>query len=84
ATAAAAEAPLVIPSTAPLITGQRAVVYVAVPDRAGVFEGREIVLGPRAGDHYIVRRGLREGEQVVAQGAFKIDSAVQIKAKPSM
>ena len=49
-----------------------------------MFEGREIVLGPRAGDHYIVRDGLREGEQVVVQGAFKIDSAIQIKAKPSM
>lgn len=84
ATTALAEAPLVIPATAPLITGKRAVVYVAATDQEGVFEGREIVLGPRAGDHYIVRDGLREGEQVVVQGAFKIDSAIQIKAKPSM
>lgn len=80
----AGESPLVIPASAPLITGKRAVVYVANPDKAGAFEGREIVLGPRAGNHYIVRSGLEEGEQVVTKGNFKIDSAVQIVAKPSM
>jgi len=79
-----AEAPLVIPASAPLITGKRAVVYVAVPDEDGVFQGREIVLGPRAGDHYLVESGLEESESVVVNGNFKIDSAVQIRAKPSM
>jgi Cu(I)/Ag(I) efflux system membrane fusion protein len=48
------------------------------------FEGREIVLGPRAGDFYLVRHGLEEGELVVRQGNFKIDSEIQIQAKPSM
>ncbi len=48
------------------------------------FEGREIVLGPRAGDVYVVRTGLKVGERVVTKGAFKIDSALQIQAKPSM
>ncbi len=76
--------PLVIPASAPLITGKRAVVYVAVPGRDGVYEGREIVLGPRAGNHYLVCEGLTEGELVVVNGNFKIDSAVQILAKPSM
>lgn len=76
--------PLVIPAEAPLITGKRAVVYVAVPDRPGVYEGREIVLGPRAGSYYLVVRGIEEGEQVVTRGNFKLDSAVQILAKPSM
>jgi len=76
--------PLVIPSSAPLITGKRAVVYVAVPDKEGIFQGREIVLGPRAGDYYLVDEGLKEGEMVVVNGNFKIDSALQIQAKPSM
>lgn len=76
--------PLVVPATAPLVTGPRAVVYVAVPDRAGVFAGREVVLGPRAGDFYVVREGLREGEPVVVHGAFKIDSSLQIQGMPSM
>ncbi|MDA0989921.1 MAG: efflux RND transporter periplasmic adaptor subunit [Verrucomicrobia bacterium] len=80
----AEEAPLVIPASAPLITGKRAIVYVKSPDRRGVFEGREIVLGPRAGDYYLVRRGLREGEEVVTRGNFKLDAELQIHAKPSM
>ncbi|HLB72920.1 MAG TPA: efflux RND transporter periplasmic adaptor subunit [Sedimentisphaerales bacterium] len=79
------EAPLVIPASAALITGKRAVVYVKLPDsEKPTFEGREIVLGPRAGDFYIVTSGLTEGETVVTNGNFKIDSALQIQAKPSM
>jgi len=77
--------PLVIPATAPLVTGKRAVVYVQKPQaETPTFEGREIVLGPRAGDYYIVESGLNEGDRVVTQGNFKIDSAMQIQAKPSM
>lgn len=79
------QAPLVIPATAPLITGKRAVVYVQKPDtEKPTFEGREVVLGPRAGDYYLVKEGLIEGEVVVSKGNFKIDSALQIQAKPSM
>ena len=78
------EPPLVIPASAPLITGKRAVVYVSVPEKEGVFEGKEVVLGPRAGDYYLVEEGISEGELVVVNGNFKIDSAVQILAKPSM
>lgn len=76
--------PLVIPASAPLITGKRAVVYVAVPGEDGTYEGREVVLGLRAGDWYLVKTGLSEGERVVVNGNFKIDSAIQIRAKPSM
>jgi membrane fusion protein, copper/silver efflux system len=80
-----AEPPLVIPASAPLITGRRAVVYVMdTAAEAPTFEGREVTIGPRAGDWYIVAAGLSEGEQVVTNGAFKIDSAMQIAAKPSM
>jgi Cu(I)/Ag(I) efflux system membrane fusion protein len=75
-------APLVIPASAPLITGKRAVVYIDLG--GGRFEGREVVLGSRAGDHYLVESGLEEGERVVTKGNFKIDSAIQILAKPSM
>ncbi|MEK7484587.1 MAG: efflux RND transporter periplasmic adaptor subunit [Planctomycetota bacterium] len=76
--------PLVIPSTAPLLTGKRAVVYVKVPKRETTFECRQIILGARAGDYYLVRAGLQEGEEVVVHGNFKIDSSLQILAKTSM
>ncbi|KAF0094915.1 MAG: membrane-fusion protein [Puniceicoccaceae bacterium 5H] len=79
------EAPLVVPTSAVLRTGKRAVVYL---ERANTenptYEGREIVLGPRAGDVFVVESGLAEGDRVVTNGAFKIDSALQIQAKPSM
>ena len=80
-----ADRPLVIPVSAALVTGTRAIVYVAVPEKDKPrYEGREIVLGPRAGNYYVVRSGLRAGERVVTKGNFKIDSALQIQAKPSM
>ena len=78
------KAPLVIPESAPLITGKRAIVYVETPGKPGTFEAREVTLGPRTKGYYVVRHGLNEGENVVVNGNFKIDSAVQILAKPSM
>jgi len=78
-------APLIVPASAVLRTGKRAVVYIEKPDtERPTYEGREIVLGPRAGDYFLVASGLGEGERVVTNGAFKIDSALQIQAKPSM
>ncbi len=76
--------PLLIPASAPLVTGKRALVYVQLPDRVGVYAGREVILGPRRGDSFEVKNGLREGELVVTRGNFKIDSAIQLQARPSL
>ncbi len=79
------EPPLVVPASAVLWTGTRAVVYVELPNtEQPTYEGREIVLGSRTEDDYLVRGGLREGELVVTHGSFRIDSALQIQARPSM
>ncbi len=75
---------LAVSASAVLLTGKRAVVYVADMAKPGTFEGREIVVGPKAGDWYAVARGLKEGESVVTRGAFAIDSSAQLQAKPSM
>jgi Cu(I)/Ag(I) efflux system membrane fusion protein len=66
-----AKPPLIVPEQAVLITGKRAIVYVKLQDEEDpTFEGRDIVLGPRAGDYYIVAGGdLREGELVDRQCA---------------
>ncbi|MGO9566554.1 MAG: efflux RND transporter periplasmic adaptor subunit [Desulfomonilaceae bacterium] len=79
------ELPLVIPESAPLITGKRTIVYVEVPkqDRP-TYELREVDLGPRAGDEYVVYQGLKEGDRVVTKGNFMIDSAMQIVGKAGM
>jgi len=77
--------PLVISASAPLITGKRAVVYIQDPlNENPTYVGREIILGPGTDDYYIVSSGLSEGELVVVNGNFKIDSALQISAKKSM
>ncbi len=76
--------PLVVPHSAPLWTGRRSVVFV---EEAGAEEPtyalREVVLGTRAGDWYVVVEGLAEGERVVREGAFKLDSALMIRGDRS-
>ena len=79
------DAPLVIPRSAPLITGTRALVYVQVPGmEAPTYEPREVVLGGRTGDFYEISAGLQEGELVVVHGAFRLDSELQIRGGRSM
>ncbi len=78
-------APLVVPAAAVLKTGKRAVVYVKLPDaEEPAYEGREITVGAKLGDVYLVKSGLKEGEQVVTRGAFKLDAELQLQARPSM
>jgi Cu(I)/Ag(I) efflux system membrane fusion protein len=85
ATAKAGNLPLVIPASAPLFTGTRSVVYVEVPDQERpTYEAREVRLGPRAGDLYPVVSGLEESDRVVVQGAFRLDSDLQIRGGHSM
>lgn len=67
---------LTVPRSAVLQSGTRNVVYVDKGD--GVFEGREVALGPPAEDHYPVLAGLQERERVVTRGNFLIDSQTRI------
>lgn len=75
---------LVIPASAPLITGPRAVVYIRVSPNSGEFDARTVELGRRLGDGYEVLSGLQEGDIVVSRGAFRIDSELQLRGQPSM
>lgn len=76
---------LMIPKTAVLWTGKRSVVYVKVPEHEQpTFKYRKIVLGPDAGDFYVVSSGLKEGEEIAVNGVFKIDAAAQLAGKTSM
>lgn len=76
---------VLIPKSAVLWTGERSVVYVQKPNTSQpTFEFREVILGQRVGDQYIVKSGLQPGEQVVTHGNFKIDSAAQLAGKASM
>lgn len=76
---------LVIPKSSVLWTGKRAVVYVKSPEfEEPTFGFREIILGPEAGDLYVVTEGLEAGDEVVANGVFKVDAAAQLQGKRSM
>lgn len=75
---------LTIPRSAILFTGSRSLVYVADGHQVGVFHQREVVLGERINQHYIVHSGLEAGEQVVSKGSFRIDSELQLQGESSM
>jgi len=76
---------LTVPKTAVLWTGERSVAYVQLPDSdIPSYEFREIELGERIGDSYVVASGLQAGEAVVTNGAFTIDAAAQLNNQASM
>jgi Cu(I)/Ag(I) efflux system membrane fusion protein len=75
---------LVIPASAALFTGRRSVVYVAAAGERGIYDLREVKLGPRAGPVFPVIAGLSEGERVVSRGAFVIDADLQLAGGRSM
>jgi membrane fusion protein, copper/silver efflux system len=76
---------LIIPGTAVLWTGKRSVVYVKQTGTdEPAFKMREIEIGPMLGNSYVVMNGLKEGEEIVTQGAFSVDAAAQLEGKPSM
>jgi Cu(I)/Ag(I) efflux system membrane fusion protein len=68
---------LLIPESAVIDTGRGLVAYVDSGD--GSFEPREIKTGLRTDGAIEVLHGLKEGEMVVSQANFLIDSEAQIK-----
>ena len=74
--AAAGHDVLAIPRSAVLDTGTRKFVYVAKGN--GEFEGRQVQLGTPGNEYYPVLSGLKEGERIVSQGNFLIDSQTRI------
>src|SRR6516162_7193798 len=69
---------LVIPAGGVLQSGTRQIVFV---DRgAGYLEPRQVQLGQRAGDEYIVQAGLKAGERIVTSANFLVDSESQLQA----
>lgn len=75
---------LAIPATAVLWTGKRSVVYVKQKGSTPAFERREITLGARMKDTYIIENGLDEGEEVVSNGVFAVDASAQLSGNYSM
>jgi Cu(I)/Ag(I) efflux system membrane fusion protein/cobalt-zinc-cadmium efflux system membrane fusion protein len=69
---------LAIPEDAVIRTGERNVVFVALGE--GRFSAREVELGAKGeGGMYEIRKGLREGEQVVVSAQFLLDSESRLQ-----
>lgn len=69
---------LVVPASAVLQPGSREIVFV--DHSGGHLEPRDIASGSRAGDDYIVLKGLKAQEKIVTSANFLIDSESQLQA----
>ena len=69
---------LAIPAAGVFQSGAQRIAFV--DHGGGYFEPREIEVGARAGDDYIVLKGLDAGERVVTSANFLIDSESQLQA----
>ena len=63
---------LAVPESAVIDTGTRTVVYRETAP--GIFDMVEVRVGPRAGEFYPVRSGLKPGDKVATAGAFLVDA----------
>jgi len=61
-----------------LQSGTRQIVFVNRGN--GYIEPREVQLGARAGDDFIVLKGVKAGEEIVTSANFLIDSESQLQA----
>jgi RND family efflux transporter MFP subunit len=68
----------VIPASGVLQTGTRQIAFVDHGE--GNLEPREVELGARVGDDYIVLKGLKAGERIATSANFLIDSESQLQA----
>jgi Cu(I)/Ag(I) efflux system membrane fusion protein len=69
---------VLIPEDAILFTGKRQLVYVKSGERK--FVAREIQIGSKVGDHYLVTSGLQAGEEIAISGGYLLDSESQLRS----
>ncbi len=69
---------LAIPASGVFQSGTRQIAFV--DHGGGSFEPRDIEVGARAGDDFIVLKGLEAGERIVTSANFLIDSESQLQA----
>jgi Cu(I)/Ag(I) efflux system membrane fusion protein/cobalt-zinc-cadmium efflux system membrane fusion protein len=69
---------LTVPASAVFQTGTRQLVFLDQGD--GNLDPKEVVLGPRAGDEYVVLKGLKVHQKIVTSANFLIDSESQLQA----
>ena len=83
-TVSESESKIVIPSSSVLWTGKRSIVYLKTNPKEPVFEMQVVKLGLQLGDKYEVIEGLKNGDEIVSNGAFTVDASAQLQGKKSM
>ncbi|WP_339702631.1 efflux RND transporter periplasmic adaptor subunit [uncultured Marixanthomonas sp.] len=73
-----------VPSSAVLWTGERSLIYIKTGTNPPTFQMREVTLGAKSGDTYIITDGLVSGDEIVTNGTFTVDAAAQLQGKKSM
>lgn len=69
---------LVVPATAVFHSGTRNLVFISRGN--GQIKPRQVELGPSVGDEFVIRKGVKRGEQIVTSANFLIDSEAQLQA----
>ena len=72
---------IMVPASAVIDRGQKK--FVWVESAPGTYEPREVTTGGRHGEQIVIASGLSEGETVVVEGAFLLDSEAQLRAATS-
>ncbi len=69
---------LVVPASAVFQTGTRQLVFVDHGN--GSLEPKDVILGPRVGDDFVVLKGVEAHQQIVTSANFLLDSESQLQA----
>ena len=69
---------VVVPSDAVIDTGARSIIFVKTG--ASLFEPREVKVGPRVQNAFVILSGLEGGEDVVTNANFLIDAESKFQA----
>jgi RND family efflux transporter MFP subunit len=69
---------LIVPASAVFQSGTRQLVFLNHGN--GSLEPKEITIGPRVGDDFVVLKGLKAHESIVISASFLIDSESQLQA----
>jgi membrane fusion protein, copper/silver efflux system len=72
---------IMVPASAVVDRGQKQFVWVET--QPGSYEPREVTTGGRHGEAIVIASGVREGDNVVVEGGFLLDSEAQLRSAPS-
>lgn len=72
---------VMVPASALVDRGQQQFVWVET--QPGTYEPRQVTTGGRHGEQVVIASGLKEGDKVVVEGGFLLDSEAQLRSATS-